>query len=290
MSGPGARGGFRDLLVLALLALAPLVCTFAGGWTQRIMALALVAFALYPVDPSLMIAGVSAAGLLVSAGFPSRRARAGLENGGLEGTKSKGGNTDSTFSGTRSGLGPSLCWVGLAGALGLGLLPFRFMSANEEVGTLIAVYIFNPYLGYSVLAMAPLVCTFCGPVARRIVGGLLALLAAVNLPMVMLIGLYALPNLIAFVLSATGLLSMDVWPGGKSARIPSRFGRFSETVTARLLGTMLVLLVAALALGAWLLQRKASARAESAINDRYAHEAIGWVDQFVREEGRWPRS
>jgi hypothetical protein len=91
-------------------------------------------------------------------------------------------------------------------------------------------------------------------------------------------------------LSATGLLSMDVWPGGKSARIPSRFGRFSETVTARLLGTMLVLLVAALALGAWRLQRKASARAESAINDRYAHEAIGRVDQFVREEGRWPRS
>ena len=51
-----------------------------------------------------------------------------------------------------------------------------------------------------------------------------------------------------------------------------------------------MLLVAALALGAWLLQRKASARAESAINDRYAHEAIGRVDQFVREEGRWPRS
>ncbi len=289
MSGAGARGGFRDLLVLAMLAMAPLVCTFAGGWTQRIMALALVAFALYPVDPSLMIAGVSAAGLLVSAGFPSRRARAGLENADLEGTKTKGGNTDSTFSGTRSGLGPSLCWVGLAAALGLGLLPFRFMSANEKVGTLIAVYIFNPYLGYSVLAMAPLVCTFCGPVARRIVGGLLALQAAVNLPMVMLFGLYALPDLIAFVLSAAGLLSLDVRPG-KKASIPSRFGRFSETVTARLLGTMLVLLVAALALGAWLLQRKASARAESAINDRFAHEAISRVDQFVREEGRWPRS
>ena len=45
-----------------------------------------------------------------------------------------------------------------------------------------------------------------------------------------------------------------------------------------------------LALGAWLLQRKASARAESAINDRYAHEAISTVDQFVSEEGRWPRS
>ena len=51
-----------------------------------------------------------------------------------------------------------------------------------------------------------------------------------------------------------------------------------------------MLLVAALALGAWLLQRKASARAESAINDRYVQEAIGTVDQFVREEGRWPRS
>jgi hypothetical protein len=223
MSGGGARGRFRDLLVLAMLAMAPLVCTFAGGWTQRIMALALVAFGLYTVVvlPSflwlLLCPGVSAAGLLVSAGFPSRRSRAGLENAGLEGTKSKGGNTDSTFSGTRSGLGPSLCWVGLAVALGLGVLPFRFMLANEKVGTLIAAYIFNPYLGYSVLAMAPLVCTFCGPVARRIVGGLLALHAAVNLPMVMLIGLYALPNLIAFVLSVAGLLSLDVRPGKKAS-------------------------------------------------------------------------
>ena len=276
MSGPGARGGFRDLLMLALLAMAPLVCTFAGGWTQRIMALALVAFALYPVDSSLMIAGVSAAGLLVSAGLPSRRTRARLENADLVGTKTKGGNTESTFSGTRSGLGASLCWVGLAVALGLGLLPFRFMWADEKVGTLIAASIFNPYLGYSVLAMAPLVCTFCGPMARRVIAALLALqVVAVILPMIVMFAgtytlLYMLPDLIAFGLSATGLLSMDVWPGGKRARIPSRFGRFSETVAARLLGTMLVLLVAALALGAWLLQRKASARAESTINDRYA--------------------
>ena len=221
MSGPGARGGFRDLLMLALLAMAPLVCTFAGGWTQRIMALALVAFALYPVDSSLMIAGVSAAGLLVSAGLPSRRTRARLENADLVGTKTKGGNTESTFSGTRSGLGASLCWVGLAVALGLGLLPFRFMWADEKVGTLIAASIFNPYLGYSVLAMAPLVCTFCGPMARRVIAALLALqVVAVILPMIVMFAgtytlLYMLPDLIAFGLSATGLLSMDVWPGGR---------------------------------------------------------------------------
>jgi len=95
------------------------------------------------------------------------------------------------------------------------------MWANETVRTLIGVVIFNPYLGYSVLAMAPLVCTFCGPLARRIVATLLVLEAVVIiLQMAGLFGLYALPDLIAFVLGAAGLLSMEVWRGKKASVFP----------------------------------------------------------------------
>jgi hypothetical protein len=66
--------------------------------------------------------------------------------------------------------------------------------------------------------------------------------------------------------------------------------RFSDTVTLRMLCTMVVLLAAALALGVWLVQRRSSARAESLINYQCIGKVIGRVDQFVRKEGRWPRS
>jgi len=220
LGGRGAIGG--NLFLFALLAMAPLVCTFASGWTQRIMALALGALALYGVYSTFcLIPAVSAAGLLVSAGFPSRRARAGLEDADLQGTKSEGGAPDSTISSSRSALGAALCWVGLATALGLVTPLFGFMWANEKVGTLIEERILNPYLGFSALAMAPLVCTFCGPLARRILGTLLALeVVVIILQMVGLFGLYELPDLIAFVLGAAGLLSMEAWRGKKASVFP----------------------------------------------------------------------
>jgi hypothetical protein len=67
-------------------------------------------------------------------------------------------------------------------------------------------------------------------------------------------------------------------------------GRFSDAVSLRVLCTMVVLLAAALALGTWLLKRSSSARAESLINYQCIAKVIGRVDQFVRKEGRWPRS
>jgi hypothetical protein len=224
-----------QFVVPAMLAMAPLVCTYASCGTQRIMALALGALALFPfvsiTQPaeqpvevlapyllSYLNVTVSVAGMLVSAGFLNRRATAFREAAHIEVRESQGGMPESTVSWSNSPLGASLCWVALAHFLGLGSLPLASLPANETAHTLIFRYFLNFSLGYSLLAMAPLVCTFSRPVARRILGALLALQFVLRLPGVWLFWRYELPDLIVFGLSAAGLLSMDVLPG-KQARI-----------------------------------------------------------------------
>jgi hypothetical protein len=111
--------------------------------------------------------------------------------------------------------------AGLAVAGVLGCLPFAFMRAGPDV-TLIAGFLLK-FISFSLLATAPLVCTFCGPVASRIVGALLALqVVGIMLSMRMMIhGKYQFWNLIvAIVLSAAGLLSMEVWQGKKASVVP----------------------------------------------------------------------
>ena len=139
-----ASGGFPFVLdqfvVPAMLAMAPLLCTYASCRTQRIMALALGALALFPFvsitrpaeQPVEVLApyllsylnvAVSVAGLLVSAGFLNRRATAFREAAQIEVPKSQGGMPESTVLWSNSPLGASLCWVALAHFLGLGSLP-----------------------------------------------------------------------------------------------------------------------------------------------------------------------
>jgi hypothetical protein len=163
---------------------------------------------------------LSAAGLLVPA-LPSRTWPAGPENADAKGTKIGDGKPEPIFSRSRSRPGASLCWAGLAVAGVLGCLPFAFMRAGPDV-TLIAGFLLK-FISFSLLAMAPLVCTFCGPVARRIVGALLALqvVGIMSSMRMMIHGKYQFWNLIvAFVLSAAGLLSMEVWQGKKARVFP----------------------------------------------------------------------
>jgi hypothetical protein len=237
-----ASGGIRfvqdPLVVPAMLAMAPVVCTYASGKTQRVLALALGAVALFPYvsvtrpaeQPVEVLAhyllsylnvAVSVAGLLVSAGFLNRRATALRKSAKFEVPEIQTGAPETSVSCSNPPLGASLCWVALAHFLGLGSLPLAFLQANEAADTLISVLLFNSYLGYSLLAMAPLVCTFCGPLARRVLGALLALQVVVGLPTIWWFGLSARPSLIAFGLSAAGLLSMDVLAGKKGKILPN---------------------------------------------------------------------
>ena len=237
-----ASGGIRfvqdPFVVPAMLAMAPLVCTYASGRTQRIMALALGTVALFPylslTQPaeqpvevlahyllSYLNVAVSVAGLLVSAGFLNRRATAIRETANIEVPESQRRTRESTVSSGNSPLGASLCWVALALFLGIGSVPFAFSQANETAGTLYSAFFLNADLGYSLLAMAPLVCTFCGPLARAILGALLALQVIVEMPTIWRFGPYVRPSLIAFGLTAVGLLARDLLPGKKGRIRPN---------------------------------------------------------------------
>ncbi len=237
-----ASGGVPFVLdqfvVPAMLAMAPLVCTYASCRTQRIMALALGALALFPFvsiarpaeQPVEVLApyllsylnvAASVAGLLISAGFLNRSATTFRDAAHIEVPESQGVTPESTVSWSNSPLGPSLCWVALAHFLMPGSLPLALLPANETARTLIYRYFLNFYLGYTLLAMAPLVCTFSGPVARRILGALLTLQVVLRLPGMWLLWCYELPDLIVFGLSAAGLISMDVLAGGKRRILPN---------------------------------------------------------------------
>jgi hypothetical protein len=250
-SGAAIMFALHRFVVPTLLAMAPLVCAYASRRTQIIVALGLLAFGVYQVASysmflagtpavavvhaylsSWLTAGLGVLGLLVSAGMPGRQMWAlpaaspltALPNGasGTAEARAPGlaptdGTPESTFWRSRSALGATLCWLALANALGLGSLPFAIIRANENVGRLIESLLMNPYVGYSVLAMAPLVCTFGSQLARRIVGALLVLQAAGIILLIAItpVGLHGLPDLIAFSLGATGLLLMDLWAGTK---------------------------------------------------------------------------
>jgi hypothetical protein len=101
------------------------------------------------------------------------------------------------------------------------MLPFHYYWAEAKVSLIISA-ILNPYLGYSVVAMAPLVCTFSGPLARRIAAALLASQFVAFLMAFLFAGLLVLPDLLAFALSAAGLLWPDAWPEKKASIFPRR--------------------------------------------------------------------
>jgi hypothetical protein len=238
-AGPRPVAGTGFLLFVAfrfvvptMLAMAPLMGTYASRKTQMIMALGLLTFGLYQIVSywmffadapgvavlhahlsSWLTAGMSVAGLLVSAGLPRAAALAGLHSADFQRPGSKEATSVPTLSSGRARLGATLCWMALANALGLCSLPFAFMRGSENAGSLIASLFFNPYLSYSVLAMAPLVCAVGGPLARRSLGALLAfaMVSIVLLIVMTPIGLHGLPDLIAFGLAVAGLLSVDVW-------------------------------------------------------------------------------
>jgi hypothetical protein len=251
-SGAGIMFALYRFVVPTLLAMAPLVCKYASRRTQTIIALGLLVFGVYQVasysmflagTPSVAVlhaylsswltAGLAVSGLVVSAGLPGRYVRAlrapspltplpvgarGTGKSRDSGLTPSDGTSESTFSRDPSALGSALCWLALANALGLGSLPFALIRANESVDTLIQSIFLNPYFGYSVLAMAPLVCTFAGPLARRIVGGLLALQAVGIILLIAMtpVRFYGLPDLIAFSLGTAGLLWVDVSAGTRT--------------------------------------------------------------------------
>jgi hypothetical protein len=70
--------------------------------------------------------------------------------------------------------------------------------------------------------MAPLVCNFCGPLARRIAATLLASQFVAFLMAFFVAGLLVLPDLLAFALSGAGLLSPDAFPEKKASIFPRR--------------------------------------------------------------------
>jgi hypothetical protein len=248
--GSFSRGLSRSISVFmldqvvtpALLAMAPLACIYAGARTQRFMALALglaglLPFlslsrpaeqpfeALAPLLVSYLPVALAVAGLLVSSGSINRsrnrdrKARAGLA--AFESSTVPLANRQSesvaplvsqSFARGNPPLGSALCWLALAHSLGLGSLAFGFEWINQLPSALALVWVISshPTLTCSLLAMAPWVCTFSGPGPRRILGAFLGLGALMMLPGARWLGLRALPELIAFSLSAAGLFWADI--------------------------------------------------------------------------------
>jgi hypothetical protein len=240
-----ARGDFTFVLdqfvVPAMMAMAPLVCTYASRRTQRIMALALGALALFsfvsitrPAEqPMEMLApyllsylnvAVSVAGLLMSAGFLNRRATAIREAAAIERPESQAGPSEPTVPLSNFPLGACLCWVGLAHFVGREYVALAFLPGHERARMLIFGFFRDFHLGFALLAMAPLVCTFSGPVARRILGALLALQVLFRLPGLWLYWRHELPDVITFSLSALSLLS--IWHNAVLTRV--RSGNMNE--------------------------------------------------------------
>lgn len=143
--------------------------------------------------------------------------------------ESQGGTPEPPVPWSNSPLGATLCWVALAHFLAPGSLPLAFLPlpASEAAWMLSYRYFLNSRFGYSLLAMAPLVCTFSGPVARRIFEALLALQVLLRLPGIWLFWRHELPEFIFLALIAGVLLSLDVLAGRKR-RILSHADRSKE--------------------------------------------------------------
>ena len=193
-----------QVVIPALLAMAPLACLYADARAQRFMALALgflglLPFlsidrpaeqpfeALAPLLVSYLTVALAVTGLLVSAGLMTRNRKApdGLAGSAGAELPNRQGGTPEVSRGVARGnppLGAALCWLALAHSLGLGSMAFAFEWINQRPSALVWVISSQPTLTCSLLAMAPWVCTFSGPRARRVLGALLALGALMMLP------------------------------------------------------------------------------------------------------------
>jgi hypothetical protein len=221
-----------QVVIPALLAMAPLACIYADGRPQRFMALALGFLGLLPflsIDRpaeqpfetlapllvSYLTVALAVLGLLISAGSMNRNRKvpAGLAESAsaeLSYRQSSTPQVSRAFARGYAPLGAALCWLALAHSFGLGSLAFHFEWINELPGALPWVISSHSSLTCSLLAMAPWVCTFSGPGARRVLGALLALGTLLMLPYIWWFDLRALPNVIALCLSAAGLFWADI--------------------------------------------------------------------------------
>jgi hypothetical protein len=223
---------FDRVVIPALLAMAPFACLYAGARTQQFTALTLGflgAFpalsidrpaeqpfeALAPLLVSYLTVAIAAAGLLISAGLMNRNRKppAGLaEPAGAELPDRQSGTPEVSRAVTRGNppLGSALCWLALAHSFGLGSLALHFEWIDQLP---IALHLLmSPHTTWtcSLLAMAPWVCAFSGPRARRVLGALLALGAPIMFRGIWWFGKGELPDVIASCLSAAGLFWADV--------------------------------------------------------------------------------
>jgi hypothetical protein len=238
--GPFPRGVSRaisffmldQVVIPALLAMAPLACIYAGGRPQRFMALALgflglLPFlsidrpaeqpfeALAPLLVSYLTVALAVLGLLISAGSMNRNRKVptGLAESANAEIPNRQSSTPEVSRAVERGyapLGAALCWLALAHSFGLGSLGFHFEWINELPGALAWVISSRSSLTCSLLAMAPWVCTCSGSVARCVLGALLALGALMMLRGIWWFDLRALPDVIALCLSAAGLFWADI--------------------------------------------------------------------------------
>jgi hypothetical protein len=238
-SFPGGAGRGISFFVLdqvvipALLAMAPLACIYAGARAQRLMALALAFLgsvpllsidrpadqpfeALAPLLVSYLTVALAAAGLFVAAGLMNRNRKAppGLaESASAEVSDRQRGIPEVSRVLARGNppLGAALCWLALAHSLGLGWFAIHYERwiTQSPIGLDWVVFVHSTFT-CSLLAIAPWVCTFSGPVFRRVLGALLALGILTMLRGIWWLGPDALPVVPAMCLSAAGLIWADV--------------------------------------------------------------------------------
>jgi hypothetical protein len=220
-----------QLVIPALLAMAPLACTYAGARAQQFMAVALVFLgslpfisinrpadqpfeALAPLLVSYLSIALAAAGLLVAAGLMkrNRKAPAGLAESASAVIPGRQRGTPAVSRALARGnppLGAAICWLALAHSLGLGSFAFHYGWIIEPIGLAWVIFAHSTFT-CSLLAIAPWVCTFSGPVFRRVLGALLGLGIVILLRGIWVDTPRALPGVTAMCLSAAGLIWADV--------------------------------------------------------------------------------
>jgi hypothetical protein len=222
-----------QVVVPALLAMAPLACLYAGARAQRFMALSLVFLGLLPVlsinrpadQPfealapllvSYLTVALAAAGLLVAAGLMNRHRKAPAKlaesaSAELPDHQRRAPEVSRAFARGNPPLGAAICWLALAHSLGLGWFAFHYERWNrtDPIGLAWVIYAHSTFT-CSVLAIAPWVCTFSGPRFRRVLEALLVLGILILLRGFWWLVPRALPEVTAMCLSAAGLIWVDV--------------------------------------------------------------------------------